>query len=259
MKNEQINNLQKLLNEIKTMASLYDLHMIEIENIFSDSIIKAYELNIKEWIVTINSNHQIVFLNTIDKKEKIYNISIKMFTKIFKLFNDSVQKRSEYDMKKSFKEEIKKLKFIELNILKRTKKRLYLIPINFKILNSKFIFVHNIMSKIEDDYISANDTFFIKLSKNNIAEITNSELIKKEIELDCNILDYNLNKLIIEHFLNKIYEKSNKKILLKIKFFNKNSNTIHLACNSFIPKTFTKYIENYILINTSYKTNLIKK
>ena len=126
-------------------------------------------------------------------------------------------------------------------------------------INKNINFKFKIASKIHELYTKQHDTFWIKLSISNIDKIKYQNILKEKILLECNLIDYKINKKLIEHFFSKIFTKSNEKIGLSIKFYNPKSNTIHVTCNSFIPKLFINYIEQYILTNTTYKVNFLKK
>jgi len=255
LKNKLV-NLQKEFNEL---ASLYDLHIIEVINIFHASLLEAYNYSFETFLVELNIKNQIIFYNTLEKKEVIYNFSKQKFGSIYKIFNKKLQIKSDSNLLSSFYSALSNTEYLELKIFKRTRNYVYLMPVHNNRINKNINFKFKIASKIHELYTKQHDTFWIKLSISNIDKIKYQNILKEKILLECNLIDYKINKKLIEHFFSKIFTKSNEKIGLSIKFYNPKSNTIHVTCNSFIPKLFINYIEQYILTNTTYKVNFLKK
>ena len=257
-KNEIDKRLVTIKNELSDMASLYDLHIIEVLNIFNYSLIETYKLNRSHYLVNFTLNNQIIFYHMFEHKEILYNLSKDKFNTFYKIFNTNISKKSETNMVALFYTSLNQQKYIELSIKGRTRRFLTLIPKETKGLYKYLTFKYSIKSKYDDDFIDKNNTFWITLTPKNLHHIKDIKIAKKSVILDCDIIDYNINKLLINHFLEKIALKTKNKINLRIKFYNHKNKIVNLICSEYIPILFIKYIENYIYINTNYRTNLVK-
>jgi len=257
-KNEIDKKLVKIKNELSYIANLYDLHMIEVLNIFNYSLIETYKLDKSHYLVNLTLNNQIIFYHMFEHTEILYNLSKEKFNTFYKVFHTNISKKSDINMVSLFYISLNKQKYIELCIKDRTRKFLTLIPKETKGLYKYLTFKYPIKSKYDNDFIDNNKTFWITLSTKNLHHIKGIRIAKKNIILDCDIIDYNINKLLINHFLEKIATKTKNKINLKVKFYNHKNKIINLICSEYIPVLFIKYIENYIYLNTNYRTNFAK-
>ena len=258
LKNNINTQFLNIKQELIHLSSLYSLHIVEVVNIFNNSLIKAYKLNNNSHIVNLNTKSQLIFHNIFSLEQKIFNLSKEKFNHFYKIFNKNILIRSDINIIKSFYNSLSDKKFVELKILNRTRKYLKLIPINNNGLYKNLIFIHKISSKSDDLYINNNKTFWITINNSNLNKISNLKSINKSLELSCNIMDTQIIKLLINHFLEKIKLKTNNKISIKVKFYNHKNKIINLVCSEYIPILFIKYIEDYVYKNTYYKTNFSK-
>lgn len=258
IKKEIDKKLVNLRNELKDIANLYDLHIIEVINIFNNSLIEAYNLDTANHLVNVNINNQIIFYHIFEQKELLYNLSQERFNIFSKLFYSKIYIKNNSNMVSAFYTSLNQQQFIELIKKDKSRKYLTLTPKNTQGLYKSLVFKYKIISKYASDFIDNNETFWIKLSTKNLYQIQNMQHLKNTITLNCDILDIQVLKLLISHFLEKIALKTNNKINIRVKFYNHKNKIINLICSTYIPVLFIQYIENYIFINTSYRTNFVK-
>lgn len=243
-----------LKNEFINIANFYNLHLIEVHNLFIEAL-KIVYLKRNE-VVYLNDSNQLFFYNPKTKYCHFFNISQDKFSKLYKTFHSSISKRSDENSKKSFYKLLEKNKYVEVILTNKTRKYAYFKLNDKSAMSLEIQFVAKINNKLEDDFLNNNKTIWIKFDKAYIDYIYKSKGNYKLIK--CNIIDYDINKKFINHYFEEIRTKTNGRFSLSIKGFNKEKSIIHIDCNDFMPKTFIEHIETIIKDNTTYSVFFIK-
>ena len=103
--------LVSIKNELSYIANLYDLHMIEVLNIFNYSLIETYKLDKSHYLVNLTLNNQIIFYHMFEHTEILYNLSKEKFNTFYKVFHTNISKKSDINMVSLFYISLNKQKY----------------------------------------------------------------------------------------------------------------------------------------------------
>ena len=260
MKNITINNqLIELKDELGSLATLHDLHTLEVNNLFNSALIKSYDYKTTDTTVNLNIKNQLVFYNLFSKESNLYNLSKDKFRDIYKNFSKLLLSKSDENIKSIFFRSLESENFIKIKKVSQSKRFLILEASEKSNYMKSIEFKYSINSKLEFEFLAKNDTFWIHLSNSDMGHIKhNINKRAKNIVLNIDVFTYKVTKLLTEFLLKKINQKSNNKIKISVKFIEVDKRIVHLKCNSFIPKHFIIYINHYLLTNTLHACSFIK-
>ncbi len=259
------NKLDSLDNEFYLMSAMYNLHIIQIKECYNRSIIEAYEPSLKTNydFATTYGNNQILFYNVDDKSLKTINLSIEMFHKVWKLFLKNIEKLSIKESSDSFFNTLKDKRFFDTDIGQITRKYIYLKHKNSAtIFYNKIIFVYKFKTDAERKFLSKNKNVWLFTSDKILKTIEKNKdgilKLKEPLPVKCDPFDKNFCHKITNDLLQKIRNKTNGKIDIKILNINRQNKIITLSTKIFLPMEFIQYIQNYIYENTFYETIFAK-
>lgn len=253
----KINNLD---SEFYTFSALYNLHIIQIKNSFTNSILKAYKDTLKDEynIATLLNTNQVVFYYTAEKKSKTINLSLKMFHNIWKLFLKDIEQLSIQNSSNEFYLSFKDKEFTRVVIKRTSSANIYFKSIDSNSLHSRNLeFSYKPRSLEEREFLLKNSDIWLHIPLTMQSKILKNKdeiaRLPKPMVLKINPFSGTFTFKIVSDLTNKIRSKSSNKIDIKIVNINEIKKVVTLKTSMFMPLPFIDYIKEYVRNNTLYE------
>lgn len=254
------NQLAKFNDEIVELQSFYNLHPIQITNLFNEALKDIYiEEGDKNDYLLYRDKHQIFLYNIPNKSINIKNISLKKYKKLKAKLQEEIYKTSIINENILVVSELANKHFIKCNKYKQSNRNVY-----FKISKVNKNIQNRIIFKYKIDYFNDNieyinniNSLWIYVEPSKLKKKLISSMETQDIIINIDIFHYYIIKQITITLLNKIANKTKFKIQLK--FIDRNKKEIYLKNNTYMPLTLIRYISKYIYKLTTYSIKLENK
>ncbi|WP_294967062.1 hypothetical protein [Sulfurimonas sp.] len=253
-------NIESLESEFYTFSSLYNLHIIEVKNTFSHSILEAYEDTFKDEfnVATLFNSNQIIFYYTPDKRSKIINMSLNMFHNIWKIFLKKIEAMSIVNISNEFYQSFKDKDFTSVTIKKVSSANVYFKLQETSTLHSRNLeFSYKPRNLKEREFILKNNDIWLHISSSLRSKLLNNKekiaVLSMPMVIKTNPFSGAFTHKIVFDLTSKIKAKSSDKIDIKIVNVNEIKKIVTLKIDIFLPISFMDYIKEYVSNNTLYE------
>jgi len=255
-------NLREIERELLILSNLYNLHKLEVKNIFNRTLIDIYSNKKKEFnLSTINFNNDVVLYNTINGIKKVFQFRRDDYKKFYNRFNRKIVLKNRSDIKLSIVNSIEDDKFIALEYDYHTRRAVYFKAVNSNNYLKKFHFKYNCKDKQEIFFFrTTEENIYINKPK-NVKDILKKEdlLENKTFILNCKVTPYEYIRHISVGLAKKIYDKTDGDIALKFKYVNPYSKVVVFESNFYMTEMFLTYLDNWLKERINYGFSLMLK
>jgi len=250
-RNNYIDKLNAFNDEILQLQEFYNLHPIEIINLFNDTLKEIYlnESNKDEYLI-YRDKYQLFFYHIPTKTIKVKNISLSKYKQLRNILQQEIYKKSLDNETLILVSNIASKQFIKCKKYKSSNKYIYLKPDKTNMNIQK-----NIIFRYEIDYLdniefinNLNETWILVEHKKLKKKILHTK--QNTIVISIDIFHIKVVMQLVKSLLKKIAIKT--KFNMRIRARNRQAKIISLVNTTYLPLSLIKFIQAYVYHYTTY-------